>query len=89
MLRRIAALHEVSFSDAAIELLAGGSLESSSQLTVPQLNHAVMQLGHADGTEESGRLTLSGYAVSCTTKLLAAATDSALDYRTLSRNTFR
>jgi chromosomal replication initiator protein len=53
LLRRLAAKHNVCFTDEAIELLAGGPIEDSSILaTVPQLNHAVLQLTHAD--EPSG-----------------------------------
>ncbi len=53
LLHRLAAMHEVSFSDDAIELLAGTSLDDSSrQLTVPRLNHAVIQLGHGDNADK-------------------------------------
>ncbi len=48
LLRRLADVHEVSLSDAAIQLLAGSCSEGTQEaLTVPQLNHALMQLGHA------------------------------------------
>ncbi len=48
LLRRLADAHEVNLSEDAIELLAGSSPEKNSEpFTVPQLNHAVMQLGHA------------------------------------------
>ncbi len=48
LLRRLADVHEVKLTDAAIELLASNLPHLKSELvTVPQLNHAVMQLGHA------------------------------------------
>jgi len=51
LLRRLAALHDVRFSDAALDLLASGTTGKGEQeLTVPQLNHAVVQLGHGEET---------------------------------------
>ncbi len=55
LLRRLADVHEVHLSEAAIELLAGGSPEAPAEpLTVPQLNHAVLQLVH--GVDERTQL---------------------------------
>ncbi|MFW6114410.1 MAG: helix-turn-helix domain-containing protein, partial [bacterium] len=49
LLRRLAALHGVNFCDAAIALLAGSSEDANeNQLTVPELNHAVVQLGQLE-----------------------------------------
>ncbi len=46
LLQRLAQLHEVQISESAIELLANSSVgQSSAPMTVPQLNHAVLQLG--------------------------------------------
>lgn len=51
LLRRLAAIHEVCFCDAAIAFLAGSSTETQQhQLTVPELNHAVVQLGQMEDT---------------------------------------
>jgi len=48
LLRRIAETLAVSLSDAAIELLATGPVDvGPHRMTVPQLNHAVLQLAHA------------------------------------------
>ncbi|MHB0956630.1 MAG: helix-turn-helix domain-containing protein [Pirellulaceae bacterium] len=48
LLRQIADLHDVRLSDAAIEMLAEGPTDAESdRWTVPQLNHAVVQLSHA------------------------------------------
>ncbi len=52
LLRRIADLHEVQLSDAAIEMLAIGPTDAESdRLTVPQLNHVVVQLAHVARVE--------------------------------------
>ncbi|MHB8971831.1 MAG: helix-turn-helix domain-containing protein [Pirellulaceae bacterium] len=52
LLRRIADLHDVQLSDAAIEMLASGPSDAESdRWTVPQLNHAVVQLGHSARVE--------------------------------------
>ena len=54
LLRRIADMYSVPLSEAAIDLLAAGPAGSESdRLTVPQLNHAIVQLGHAARVEES------------------------------------
>ena len=54
LVRRLAEIHEVNLSHAAIELLAGGSSQDElQQWTVPRLNHAVMQLAHATELEKS------------------------------------
>jgi chromosomal replication initiator protein len=48
LLRRLAEAHKVHLTDAAIELLAGDSSDANwERLTVPQLNHAVVQLGYS------------------------------------------
>lgn len=53
LVRRLLTLHHVHFSDTAITLLAGDSVEQGDgQLTVPELNHAVLQLGHAERSPE-------------------------------------
>ncbi len=50
LLRRMASLYAVPLSEAAIDLLVSGpSGVESYRLTVPQLNHAVVQLGHTAG----------------------------------------
>ncbi len=47
LLQRLAAIHSVQLSDPALDLLASNPfVRSSDQLTVPQLNSAVLQLGH-------------------------------------------
>lgn len=52
LVRRLAALHDVAIPEAALELLARGQARgagpsrNASAMTVPRLNHAVMQLGH-------------------------------------------
>lgn len=52
LLRRMADLYAVPLSEAAIDLLVSGpSGVESYRLTVPQLNHAVVQLGHTAGRE--------------------------------------
>lgn len=49
LLRRLAHLHGVHFTDEAIELLASSPRQEGPRpLTVPQLNHAVVQLGFAE-----------------------------------------
>ncbi len=53
LLHRLAAMHDVRFSEDAIELLAGGTFDNGAQqLTVPRLNHAVIQLGHGEDAED-------------------------------------
>jgi chromosomal replication initiator protein len=54
LLRRIADMYAVPLSDAAIDLLAAGPAGAESErLTVPQLNHAIVQLGHTARVAES------------------------------------
>jgi chromosomal replication initiator protein len=54
LLRRIADMYAVPLSDAAIDLLATGPTGTESdRLTVPRLNHAIVQLGHAASVEET------------------------------------
>jgi chromosomal replication initiator protein len=54
LLRRIADMHAVPLSDAAIDLLATGPTGTAAdRLTVPQLNHAIVQLGHVARVEET------------------------------------
>ncbi|MFW6171791.1 MAG: DnaA ATPase domain-containing protein, partial [Planctomycetota bacterium] len=49
LLRRLAALHGVEFREEAIEFLASGAEDANgNQLTVPELNHAVVQLGQIE-----------------------------------------
>ncbi|MFO7905838.1 MAG: DnaA/Hda family protein [Pirellulaceae bacterium] len=51
LVRRLAAVHGVNFCDTAIALLAGSSQDANdNQLTVPELNHAVVQLGQMEDT---------------------------------------
>ncbi len=52
LLRRLADLYAVPLPDGAIELLAAGppGAAAAERLTVPQLSHAVVQLGHAART---------------------------------------
>ena len=48
LLRCLVAFHQLDFSDAAITLLASSPTDDAAgPLTVPELNHAVLQLGHA------------------------------------------
>lgn len=55
LLRRLAAVHGVNFHNAALVLLAGGSEDArENQLTVPELNHAVVQLGKMEDTNGEG-----------------------------------
>lgn len=52
LLQRMAHLYAVPLSDAALDLLVSGPSEvDSNRLTVPQLNHAVVQLAYAAGRE--------------------------------------
>lgn len=52
LLQRMAQLYAVPLSDAAIDMLASGpSGIETHRLTVPQLNHAVVQLGHTAGRD--------------------------------------
>lgn len=47
LLRRFADLHDVTLTEEAIELLAGGLAQSSTELpTASTLRHVVLQLGH-------------------------------------------
>jgi chromosomal replication initiator protein len=47
LVHRFAELYDVELTDAAIDLLAAGSTErENDRLTVPELCHAVLQLGH-------------------------------------------
>jgi chromosomal replication initiator protein len=54
LLRRIAEMYAVPLSDAAIDLLAAGPAGADAgRVTVPQLNHAIVQLGHAARVTEA------------------------------------
>lgn len=53
LLERLAELHSVVLPDSALDLLASNPfVRSNDQLTVPQLNSAVVQLGHVARTKE-------------------------------------
>jgi chromosomal replication initiator protein len=53
LLERLAAIHSVALPDGALDLLASNPyVRGNDQLTVPQLNSAVLRLGHVARTEK-------------------------------------
>lgn len=46
LLSRLAALHQIDVPDSVLDILAGESCHRNDQSTVPELNHAIVQLGH-------------------------------------------
>lgn len=51
LLQQLAEKHAVCLSEEALDLLAAGT--EPERLTVPQLNHAILQLGHAARVEDA------------------------------------